>query len=205
MASHPRTSTDPWAPTAHLAAGLRARRAEAAPLPRVEGRVLDDRSRPAAGAEVTLAEVGDRHAGPPAGARRTMTDGDGRFALPSPRGGGALLLVQRSGWLPEVKLVSRRTRHVVLRLVRGGALRGVVTDGVGAPLGGVEVLASSREAVDASSTFTGEDGRFALEGLRPGRWRLSSGTSAAGHELEVRPGEVAHAVLGLDDGPSPPG
>jgi hypothetical protein len=203
MASHPRTSTDPSTPRAHLAPVARARRAEAAPLARIDGRVLDEASRPVAGAEVTLADGGDHRAGPPAGARRATTDRDGRFALPSPRGGGALLLAHGRGHLPDVQLVSRRTRHVVLRLARAGALRGQVTDAGGTPRRGVEVVASSRQALDASSAVSGEDGRFALEGLRPSRWRVTLAAGGAGLELEVLPGEVAHGVLTVDSAVAP--
>jgi hypothetical protein len=149
--------------------------------------VLDGAGAPVVAASVSVASPA---AGEPAS--RVMTDGAGRFELPAPRR-AALLAAWGDGFLPEVALVTRRSRDLVVQLARGGAVRGRVVDGAGAPLAGVRVTALSPAALDLAEAVSDRAGRFHLAGLRPGSYALEA--AGARRPVEVRAGRTACAAL----------
>jgi hypothetical protein len=194
MRSHARTSSDA------TSTALLPLRPRGTPAPRpgpVTGRVLDDATgRPLAGAVIALGHDALRRLAPrPA---RTCTTGeDGGFAFERAASGEALL-ARCEGFLPELVELAAGAAPLEVRLAPGGAVTGDLLDDRGAPLAGVRVVALSRGAVDVREATTDAAGRFALTGLRPGRYIVTPADGAlpvAALPALVRPGAVALAPL----------
>ncbi len=105
---------------------------------RIDGRVLDDRGRPIAGARVadgtqglTSLEYG----------WRADTDAEGRFHIHLPRGKSVKLTVQARGYQPATQEVAADPDHptVEFRLPPGKRLRGRVIDPRGRPIAGAQL------------------------------------------------------------------
>lgn len=124
----------------------------------------------------------------PFSAGQPFEDPGGRFVLESVRAGEVSLVFHAPGYLParvEGVAVSagKRTRGLIVKMVPGGAARGVVVDALGAPLAGAQVFALP-----------------ASEAGREGRGRGRRNRRGAPSELlrELPAGLYAHAVgLGL--------
>jgi PKD repeat protein/protocatechuate 3,4-dioxygenase beta subunit len=76
------------------------------------------------------------------------------------------------------------TSGVDAALSVGGSLSGRVTDAVGTPLSGVWVSAESLSGGPSGSATTGADGRYVVQGLRPGAHRVRFDDSLGGHISE---------------------
>jgi protocatechuate 3,4-dioxygenase beta subunit len=132
----------------------------------LRGQVLDGSGRPAAGAGVTIAGSG---VWPP---KQLHSDAQGRFELRPVPSGIYELRARRDTWVapPQEGVVIEPAAEVAvtLRLEPGAALRGRVFDAErGTPLAQLAVT-SIEDALSGAplSATTGEDGRFAFEGLR---------------------------------------
>lgn len=116
-----------------------------------------------------------------------------------------VLVVTAPGYLPEFVAVNTREPLPTVLLHRGGGITGAVRDARG-PIAGAKVVALSKDASDGGEVATDRAGRFAIEKLRPGRYRvfakIGSRTAEGGEvpvadgiETEVRvnagPGRVA--------------
>ena len=78
---------------------------------------------------------------------------------------------------PLVEVAADGAADVDLALPRGGELSGVLTDGDGAALSGLDVVARSVDGTETETAFeriaqTGADGDFTLRGLDAGPWAV---------------------------------
>jgi 5-hydroxyisourate hydrolase-like protein (transthyretin family) len=184
-------------------------------LPRgaaVEGEVLDEEGRPAAGAEVALGPAGD-DAPERLAHRSARADAHGRFRLAGLDGGSALVVARRSaeegGGVAgaRVEVPAEGTARAVLRFEAGLTLSGsvVTTDGAPVPDASVTALVDRRDArrddpavrllADApAEAVTDPAGRFTLRGLRPGGYLVS-----AAKDGYVGPDRLRRAAAGDRD------
>jgi protocatechuate 3,4-dioxygenase beta subunit len=137
----------------------------------VEGVVLTDEDLPIAGAEVTIAPVSlaARRGLPvpdgPVHARAT-TDGRGEFALDAPPSGGMRVTASAPGRSTVGTLVAARGARVTLRLPAAAAIRVLVVDPDGSPVGGAEVEVGAGDAILRAAASS--DGVAAFEAVAPG-------------------------------------
>lgn len=145
----------------------------------LRGRVVDEASEAVSGAVVALNRPGGRPDNPgerPVGEplrRSVQTDADGRFELETVPQGRVTLSVRAQGLVPlqdfEVTLPQPRSApELTLVLRRGARLEGQVKTTGGEPVPAVRI------ALDNSSGLSDAEGRYAIEGLEPGR-----------HEVEI--------------------
>lgn len=169
----------PFEPTSapeHILATMPARR-------EITGRVLAY-GEPVAGAQVTAlrwhpefaAMTGGFPNRYPSGVPGVTTDSDGRFVVPIKLGLTKIgLIAQHDGHArDEVQLElapGEGARGVELRLTDGGILEGKVQPPAGMEAPGLIVAASRGDGM-AMSTRVDVEGRYRLEGLTPGPWRV---------------------------------
>lgn len=154
---------------------------ELEPALRISGGVVDDRGEPVPGARVE-AVLPPLPPGSPERLRvdrpaRTWTGADGRFLLGLlPRRARYELSVSRPGHESVRTSVAPTSGEgaVTLVLPRDRAAFGRVLDGAGGPVAGarVRLSAENRHAGATAEAETGDDGRFELSGLEPGRFLL---------------------------------
>jgi RNA polymerase sigma factor (sigma-70 family) len=196
------------------------------PAARVEGRVVDrGTGEPVAGARVDL------RAGALDGpGSSTHTRADGAFVLDDVPAGAFFLharsgaLVGSSGRITTVP--TQAVSGVEILVERAPGITGRVVDETGAGLAGVAVKASVLELGPPSvpASTTGADGEFAIEGTRPGRYRIFADGGAVGLtraettatvgvdglrglalvlSRAARAAEITGRVLGADGQPAP--
>lgn len=149
----------------------------------VSGRVLAY-GEPVAGARVTaltlyegfVAMTGGFPNRYPSGVPGVTTDSEGRFVVPIKLGITKLgLIAQHEGLArDEVQLElapGDGARDVELRLTDGGTLEGAVRPPPGVEAPGLLVAASRGDGI-AMTTRVDDEGRYRLEGLTPGPWRV---------------------------------
>jgi RNA polymerase sigma factor (sigma-70 family) len=137
------------------------------------GRVVRADGTPAAGALVRADPDGQRGA-MPAGATESLEDGSFRMSLAS----AARLRV--TAWHPRDGIAEtvaeptpERSRPIDLRLQAGAVIGGTVKWNDGTPAGGISVAVTRQEGtVVYDSATTGEDGRFRIASLAPGRYTV---------------------------------
>ncbi len=108
----------------------------------ISGRVLDDRGRPIAGAEVVDSTRGLTFLDY---VWRTSTDAEGRFSVHLARMQKMTLTVRRDGYQPAMRTIVADPDHpaVEFRLPPGKRLRGRVVDPAGHPIEGASILIAS--------------------------------------------------------------
>jgi hypothetical protein len=103
-----------------------------------------------------------------------------------------VLVVTAPGYLSEFVAVNTREPLPTVYLHRGGAITGSVRDMKGAPVRDAKVFALSQDAGDGAEAVTNAVGRFSIERLRPGRYRVFArvpgGRTAQGSEVPVADG-----------------
>ena len=163
----------------------------------VQGRAQDENGRPLPGVAVTV--FGTPRAGYPLAG--VETDAEGRYRidyLPL----GQNLLVQLGNWeypwqTKQLRLDPKGARLDRLDVILkkrppGAAVRGVVTDPQGKPIGGAEV-ANQLRLPETQRTETDAQGRFLLENVYP---------ALTGHELVVRAKGFAPQRVRFKPGPA---
>lgn len=181
----------------------------------IRGKVVDGAGAPVAGASVSVRRFGG---GLPVMQTRT-TGEDGAFRVGGLSGGGFLLRAQMQGFV-DASLAGLEAggEEVLLTLAPGGAIAGTVTDGDGKPVTSFRVN-SSREGDSGTpnpmdwerfaagmmgTPFEDPAGRFRLEGLEPGNWKVEvtadalAPAEAAG--IAVAAGEETEVALVLPEG-----
>lgn len=158
---------------------------------RLVGTVRRHDGQPVAGAEVTANVIGGSDFS--ASWYSTRTEADGRFViegLPA-RKLGVRATVEREPVLEEpieVAVPAGGEVSVVIALVAGGAVHGSVVDQRGAPVPGATVNASGSkrwEWFGNTSSHTRDDGGFAIDGLRPGKYRVVASRGDWGERLRA--------------------
>ncbi len=106
--------------------------------------------------------------------------------------------INADGLLPLEATVDAASRQPVWTLKPGAKVSGAVTDSNGQPLAGAPVTAAdllrqTGKDDKPPSAVTGEDGRFTVSGLSPGRWRIviePADAESVSRELDVRSGST---------------
>lgn len=112
-----------------------------------------------------------------------------------------VLVVSAPGYLPEFVAVNTREPLPTVYLHRGGGITGAVRDSKGKPVRDARVVALSQGATDGAEATTNALGRFAIEGLRPGRYRVFArvaGVTAEGGEVPVVDGIETEVRIKID-------
>ena len=167
----------------HLVRGVTIRLDAAEPI---EGRVLGPDDQPVGGADVRLLGAHREAALVPI-ADRFTSGPDGRFTFSAPE--GSVVEARAEGFMPgraEVDFLSRARGSVTVRLQEqahalppSAPIGGRVVSRDGAPMAGA-LVAAGRELgfgvadATAAAVLTGDDGRFTLDDLGPGWWRVTA-------------------------------
>lgn len=181
-----------------LAAGQTRRevRVSIAPTGRIEGRVVGPDGQPLAGvlvraqAPASLMPIGS-----------AKTGDDGRYTLEGVPTGSWTVFARKPGFAQG--RVERATQApaaatgVDFRLTTGLRITGVVRDDLGLPLAGLPVHAMSvdpTQGMETGNGRSGEDGRFTIDNLGDGTYRLTC------HSRQHRqPSEPVRAAAGATD------
>jgi len=147
---------------------------------------------------------------PPRDARPWVYDDeeDGVVTVARADAGEWTIEADASGWLPHrsvVTLAEGEAKTVEVRLVRGAAVEGIVVDDAGDPVPDATLYAYSVDPENPARYLdgyeegrTGRDGRFRLEGLRPGPTDVSVGherLQSEGYARVEAPATDVHLVL----------
>lgn len=173
----------------------------------VEGRVTAQATEaPVAGASVDVSPHGSS-----GDSGRTVTDEAGRFSVSGLAPGSYDVVVTAAGFATLTRgglTVSEGERFSVeLELSGTGAVAGVVRDGAGQPLQGIQVVGGNRwggalGTIPAESR-TDAEGRYRLEGLSPGLLTVSARREGSqlgtGQRVEVREGRTEQVDLVVDE------
>jgi Carboxypeptidase regulatory-like domain len=89
-----------------------------------------------------------------------------------------VLVVSAPGYLPEFVPVNTREPLPTVFLHRGGTITGSIRDASGAPVRDARVIALSPESTDGAEVVANAAGRFTIEHLRPGSYRVFARTGA---------------------------
>ena len=114
-----------------------------------------------------------------------------------------VLVVSAPGYLPEFVPVNTRERLPTVLMHRGGTITGAVRDARGTPVAGTKVVALSPGATDGGEGVTDAAGRFSIEKLRPGRYRVFAkvgSRTAEGGEVPVTDGIETEVRLKAEGG-----
>jgi protocatechuate 3,4-dioxygenase beta subunit len=165
----------------------------------IRGRVLLADGNPATDGNVEVEVHVAGSGAPPPGGAWASTEENGTFTTDPLPDGQAFDLVARNhedGTVAAVRGVAPGTASVVLRLEKGGTIRGKVVDPEGKPLENASVWAVAGAESVGASTPSGDSGAFVIEGLPPGSYRLYA-SSDAGNLAPVEP-EAVVAVGTVD-------
>ncbi|SDR81289.1 drug resistance transporter, EmrB/QacA subfamily [Friedmanniella luteola] len=158
----------------------------------VAGTVRQNATRPLAGAQVTLADQSGRQVG------RTVSDEDGRYALPLTSGGTFLLIVAAAHRAPTASLVAVGDAPVVRDVTLAG--RSAITGRVlrhdaerNAPVGVPDALVTLTDVTGevVASVRSEADGGYAFERLVAGSYVLTA--QSVEHRPLARGVEVAES------------
>lgn len=134
----------------------------------LRGRVRAD-GKPVAGAEVVVTVDGQR-------AAVALSQDDGRFVAFVPRGLASFSAAPWDVVSPRDLRIAADDETVELEVRPLASVHGIVTR-LGKPVAGAEVLATSSGTARAMADA---EGRYRLDGLQPGTWRVRASSEAAG-------------------------
>jgi hypothetical protein len=141
--------------------------------------------------------------------RNTSVSKEGGYSVELARPGQYVVQIQKVGAMGQqrlvefTRLVPSDTPELELDFeIPIGRVSGLVEDSSGAPAGGVRVSLHPEGALETGTlwggqyaeTTTGKDGRFDIEGLRPGRYSLMAGGAAYGATVGTLHGRVARSI-----------
>ncbi len=169
----------------------------------LDGRVLDARAHPVAGAEVL---VGPPHGWPPPSGgsqgfeqgpppRRVFADEQGAFAVRDLPPGVTPLAARHEGhspWLGQCSLQAGITLGQDIVLPNAAVLAGVVRDGAGQPVPDASVTCGDYAEMDRLATRSAADGRYELSGLPLGGVTVRASAKGIGkdeRDVTAQPGE----------------
>jgi Carboxypeptidase regulatory-like domain len=175
--------------------GARTREArDASASGSIKGRVVGDAGEPVAGASVTLSPRGTNQQA--YRAQRTVTDDEGNFTLTGLDPGLYSVGANSPGYFTDVDPSTNRPTiyrpgdAATVRLVKGGAVTGTVTDPQGEPLVSITVRAYRLRDLDGRTygfggynfeDNTDDRGVYRIYGLPPGVYIVSAGSSGRGY------------------------
>jgi protocatechuate 3,4-dioxygenase beta subunit len=160
----------------------------------ITGRVTDTGGRPVRGIKLSLVPAPKGRAGRKAAKEDeypledAWTDAEGRFVINADSPGDYLINVRDAHFLDTSFRVSAPAKDVQLSLSPGASVAGTVVDSRGLPLAGwlVEVLPPEEGATGRlRSGGTDATGRFLLQGIAPGRYRLRASEESPGIKHRV--------------------
>jgi hypothetical protein len=97
-----------------------------------------------------------------------------------------VLVVSAPGYLPEFVSVNTRDPLPTVYLHKGGTITGSIRDAGGAPVREARVVVLSSQSTDGAEVKTNAVGRFSVEHLRPGSYRVfARGAGASGENAAV--------------------
>jgi hypothetical protein len=171
----------------------------------VLGEVLDAQTQlPVPDARVTLADPAKlerlRFIRPERVAPLGVSGNGGWYELRRVPRGLLVLVVNHPGYLPEFVPVNTREALPTVLLHRGGAIAGAIRDARAKPVPGVRVVAVSEQANDGAEASSDPAGRFELNKLRPGRYRVVAhpfGRATDAGEVAVEDGRVAEVTVAV--------
>ncbi|MDY7231443.1 carboxypeptidase regulatory-like domain-containing protein [Hyalangium rubrum] len=175
---------------------------------RISGVLVDEAGQPVPHIRVFLKE---RRKGPDDFSLITdgnAADAEGRFSLDAPHEGAWVLDVSDEGFLQQEVSVQAPSEGVRMVLSRGATVAGTVTDARGQAVERASVTLWRLEPEEGPerSRQTGEEGRFTLQGVRPGRYMVEATLETPGVDLavakaiEVRGAEQAEVALRFEEG-----
>ncbi|MEE2857684.1 MAG: carboxypeptidase regulatory-like domain-containing protein [Planctomycetota bacterium] len=133
----------------------------------------------------------------------TISDAAGRFLLQGVPPGSFEIVTEAKGFIEGrvtgIEVESDETIPVEVVLEQGAVIRGIVRDGAGAPLPGIDVAAetTARGGRPATKVVTDEAGQFNIDTLTPGEYRLTcsgSGWRRSRERVETGP-ELVEVTL----------
>ena len=151
----------------------------------ITGRVVaDDSGDPIPNARVTLAGV-------KAGAPVTLTDAGGNFRFAAPTLDRYTVAVEKTGFARR-EAAAGGGSSIEVRLQRGAAISGTVTDEFGEPVLGARIGAETRAGPASTPTMiattdTDENGEFRLAGLAAGSVFVAVETVGASAPVQITP------------------
>jgi hypothetical protein len=171
----------------------------------VLGEVLDAESEmPVTDARATLADPAKldrlRFVRPERLAPLGVSGQGGWYELRHVPRGLLVLVVNHPDYLTEFVPVNTRDALPTVHLHRGGAIAGTVRDVRGAPVPGVRVVALSEQAGDGAEASADAAGRFEMQKLRAGRYRVVAhafGRTRDAGEVTVADGAVAEVAVSV--------
>lgn len=179
----------------------------------LSGRVIDDKKRPLAGARVFATNASEPL--PVVDPRRdgVLTAPDGTFAIPTLSAGTWRITATAGDHAPAtsepITVDGEHARTGVELVVTSGAVvRGIVTDTAGKPVAAADVRVVAQGFVSwraRRQAFTGEDGRFAIDGLaRRGvevvAWHESGASAIVPVDFEATAEQEIELVLDINGG-----
>ncbi len=175
----------------------------------VLGEVLDaETGKPLPGAYVALADPAQaarlRFVRPERLAGVAETGRGGCFMLRGAPRAVLMLVVHHPGYLPEFVPVNTRERIAPVALYRAAAIHGMVRDSTGEPAPGIHVVAIAEDESDAAEAVADEAGRIDIQGLRPGRYVVTtlsaSGVPQEPGRVDLSGGHTASVALQVKQG-----
>ncbi len=163
----------------------------------IVGHVTDGEGRPVPGAAVlagqeraSMVSMGDTQIVSPPAILATADD-TGAFRIDGLPEGAVPVVARATGFAPWsapsdglAKVNGGEQTRVDIRLGRGATVSGTVTDEVGKPAAGAQVLVGEYASFGSSMTTVGEDGAYSLADLAPGSIALRAVSSPKGASRE---------------------
>ena len=163
----------------------------------LQGRVVEDHS----GNPVPSASIRVTKRGSAGVVAELETDGEGRFSAPDLPAADYRLQVSRSNYVSAVVEAPANSEPTV-RLIRCGVIAGSVTDSAGQPVPGTDVLIMTQSAAGAPmrpldiEARAGDDGRFRVHGLPPGRYAVVASYGASARAVGGTGGAITNPRFG---------